>query len=177
MQMGKSILVGLGDKQVSKRGTRILAHPFEEFGNIRQDCHAQIPILVGVLGRPPTIARSALIPELGRVQIPYPILGSDSEGPEPVAMRQCALVNSSRRPEAASMIEAVFTLPAPYRQIQIMRLAVRSLRVIDIWLALQFHNDRRQAVARGLTSVDQALEPDSVTMSSNLLSHRCHLCR
>lgn len=114
MQMGKSILVRLGHKQVSKRRSGIFADAFEEFGHIWQDCHAQIPILVGVFGRPPTIARSALIPELGRIQVPYPILGSDSESPEPVTMRQRALVYRSRRPEAASMLEAVFTLPTPY---------------------------------------------------------------
>lgn len=141
MQMGKSILVCLGDKQVSKRRTGIFADAFEEFGHIRQDCHAQIPILVGVLGRPPAIARSALIPELGRVQIPYSILGSDSESPEPVTMRQCALVYSSRRPEAASMLQAVFTLPAPYWQIQIMCFAVHPSRMIQIGLALKLHDN------------------------------------
>ena len=98
MQMGKSILVCLGDKQVSKPRISIFANAFEEFGYIGQDCHTQIPISVGVFSRLPAIARSALIPELGTIQIPYTILGSDCEGPEPVTMRQCALVYRSRRP-------------------------------------------------------------------------------
>ena len=85
--MGKSILVCLGDKQVSKPRISIFANAFEEFGYIGQDCHTQIPISVGVFSRRPTIARSALIPELGRIQIPYTILGSDREGAEPIAMR------------------------------------------------------------------------------------------
>lgn len=85
--MGKTILVCLGDKQVSKPRISIFANAFEEFGDIGHDCHTQIPISVGVFGRRPTITRSAIIPELGRIQIPYTILGSDREGAEPIAMR------------------------------------------------------------------------------------------